>query len=124
MTTIMKGIGQVILLCLISLIMNKVVDLFHLRIPGSILGIFVVFVLLQTKIIRLEWIEIGANWLLAELLLFFIPSAVGIMKYKNILIEDGVYVILVIIISTIIVMACTGLTAKKIAERKEREHSR
>ncbi|BAU26327.1 holin-like protein [Aneurinibacillus soli] len=123
MATIIKGTGQIILLCMFSLIMNKLVDVFHLKIPGSILGIGVVFILLQTKIIRLEWIELGAKWLLAELLLFFVPSAVGIMKYPHLLVDDGVRVICAIVLSTITVMACTGLVAKKITERKEQKLS-
>ncbi|AMA73095.1 MULTISPECIES: CidA/LrgA family holin-like protein [Aneurinibacillus] len=123
MTTLLKGAGQIALLCVFSLVMNKLVDFFHLKIPGSILGIFIIFTLLQTKIIRLEWVELGAKWLLAELLLFFIPSAVGIIKYKSVLVNDGVYVTMVIVFSTAIVMACTGLVAKKIAERKEQKPS-
>ncbi|WCN37917.1 CidA/LrgA family protein [Aneurinibacillus uraniidurans] len=123
MATIIKGTGQIILLCMFSLITNKLVDIFHLKIPGSILGIGVVFILLQAKIIRLEWIELGAKWLLAELLLFFVPSAVGIMKYPHLLVDDGVRVVCAIIFSTIAVMACTGLIAKKIAERKEQKLS-
>ncbi|ERI09043.1 LrgA family protein [Aneurinibacillus aneurinilyticus ATCC 12856] len=119
----MKGMGQIILLCVFSLIMNKFVEVLHWKIPGSILGIIVIFVLLQTKIIRLEWIELGAKWLLAELLLFFIPSAVGIIKYQHILVDNGVRVVFVITLSTIIVMACTGLLANKIAERKEQKSS-
>lgn len=123
MVTIMKGMGQIILLCVFSLIMNKFVEVLHWKIPGSILGIIVIFILLQTKIIRLEWIELGAKWLLAELLLFFIPSAVGIIKYQHILVDNGVRVVFVITLSTIIVMACTGLLANKIAERKEQKSS-
>ncbi|GLY08871.1 CidA/LrgA family protein [Pseudobacillus badius] len=109
---------QVMLLCAFSLSMRQLVNVLHLKVPGSILGMFILFILLQTKVIRLEWIELGANWLLAELLLFFIPSAVGIIKYKEMLIDDGIYITVVIILSTAVVMACTGMTAKKIAERK------
>ncbi|MEJ8545283.1 CidA/LrgA family holin-like protein [Brevibacillus borstelensis] len=120
MTTLLKSAGQVILLCAFSLLLHKLVDFFQLKIPASILGILIVFLLLQAKWIRLDWIEAGAQWLLAELLLFFIPSAVGIMKYKHVLLNDGVYVTLVIVVSTVIVMASAGLVAKKIAEKKER----
>ncbi|KMY55813.1 holin [Bacillus sp. FJAT-27231] len=122
MVMFLKSIFQIILLCTFSLGMTQLVNWLDLPIPGSILGMFILFILLQTKIIRLEWIELGANWLLAELLLFFIPAAVGIIKYKNVLIDDGLYVTLVIVLSTAVVMACTGLTAKKIAERKEQRH--
>lgn len=41
-------------------------------VPGSIVGIGMLFALLKCKIIRLEWIELGSQWLLAEMLLFFL----------------------------------------------------
>lgn len=115
---LIKGISQIVLLCIFSIVMNKLVDFLHIRIPGSILGVILLFALLQSKIIRLEWIEVGGKWLLTELLLFFIPSAVGIMKYKNMLMDNGIYILLVIILSTLLVMACTGILANIIAERK------
>lgn len=42
----------------------------HLPVPGSILGMVVLFILLQTRVVKLRWIEVGAAWLLGELLLF------------------------------------------------------
>lgn len=114
------GVLQVAVLFLISMAMNKLADLLHLKIPGSILGIIVVFLLLQLKVIKLEWIERGANWLLAELLLFFIPSAVGVMQYIPLLESDGLQILLVVITSTVIVMLSSGMVASRIAKRKEK----
>lgn len=119
--SLLMGVLQIAILFFISMAMNKIVDLLHLNIPGSILGIIVIFTLLKTGVLKLEWIEKGANWLLAELLLFFIPSAVGIMKYIPMLESDGVRILIVVIFSTFIVMASSGLTASRIAKRKEKQ---
>lgn len=117
------GIGVVQIACLyaLSLFSNFIVGFFHLALPGSIIGIFILFFLLQTKIIRVTWIESGANMLLANLLLFFIPSAVGIIKYEELLASDGLRILLVIILGTVIVMACTGLVAQKIAHLRSKD---
>ncbi|RUT33389.1 CidA/LrgA family holin-like protein [Paenibacillus zeisoli] len=119
--SLLMGVLQIAILFFISMAMNKIVDLLHLNIPGSILGIVVIFTLLKTGVVKLEWIEKGANWLLAELLLFFIPSAVGVMKYIPMLESDGVRILIVVIFSTFIVMASSGLTASRIAKRKEKQ---
>ncbi|WP_433944446.1 CidA/LrgA family protein [Paenibacillus sp. SN-8-1] len=119
--SLLMGVLQIAILFFISMAMNKIVDLLHLNIPGSILGIIVIFTLLKTGVLKLEWIEKGANWLLAELLLFFIPSAVGVMKYIPMLESDGVRILIVVIFSTFIVMASSGLTASRIAKRKEKQ---
>lgn len=110
---------QIAVLFFISLAMNYIVKWLHLPIPGTILGIIVLFILLKTNVIKLSWIEQGANWLLAELLLFFIPAAVGVMNYMSLLEQDGIRILLVVISSTVIVMASSGLVASRISKRKE-----
>lgn len=117
--TISKGVLQVAILFFVSIAMNKISLLLHLPIPGSILGIIVLFTLLKTKMIKLAWVEQGANWLLAELLLFFIPSAVGVMKYIPMLETDGVRILIVVISSTLVVMISSGLIAVRISKRKD-----
>lgn len=121
MNNMIKVTLQVAGFMLLSLGMDKIAKWLDWGIPGSILGIVVVFILLETKILRLEWIELGANWLLAELLLFFIPAAVGIMKYFPMLEADGLQILIVVVFSTIIVMVSSGLTAGFISSRKERK---
>lgn len=117
------GVGVVQIACLyaLSLFSNFIAGFFHLALPGSIIGIFILFFLLQTKIVRVTWIESGANMLLANLLLFFIPSAVGIIKHEELLASDGLRILLVIILGTVIVMACTGLAAQKIAHLRSKD---
>ncbi|QOS81609.1 CidA/LrgA family holin-like protein [Paenibacillus sp. JNUCC31] len=114
------GILQVALLMAFSLLMDLLARVLHLPVPGSILGMAVLFILLQTRVVKLRWIEIGAAWLLGELLLFFIPSAVGIMNYMPMLEHDGLQILFIVLLSTFLVMACTGLVATRIAKRKER----
>ncbi|KQY82114.1 holin [Paenibacillus sp. Root52] len=114
------GILQVAILMAFSLLMNQLAGALHLPVPGSILGMVVLFLLLQTGVVKLRWIEVGAAWLLGELLLFFIPSAVGIMNYMPMLEHDGLQILFIVLLSTFLVMVCTGLVATQIAKRKER----
>ncbi|WP_339220431.1 CidA/LrgA family holin-like protein [Paenibacillus sp. FSL W7-1332] len=121
MINMLKGTLQVAGFMLLSLGMDQLAAWLNIGIPGSILGIVVVFILLEIKVLRLEWIELGANWLLAELLLFFIPAAVGIMKYFPMLEAEGLQILAVVLFSTVIVMVSSGLTAGFISSRKERK---
>lgn len=121
MVNMLKGTLQVAGFMLLSLGMDQLAAWLNIGIPGSILGIVVVFILLEAKILRLEWIELGANWLLAELLLFFIPAAVGIMKYFPMLEAEGLQILAVVLFSTVIVMVSSGLTAGFISSRKGRK---
>lgn len=86
-------------------------NLLSIPIPASMVGLVLLFLALFFKIIKLEWVEKGANWLMAELLLFFIPSAVGIVNYDEIASWQGVEIVLMIGISTFIVMGLTAFIA-------------
>lgn len=90
-------------------------------IPASMIGLVLLFVALKLKIVKLEWVEQGGKWLLAELLLFFVPSAVGIVNYKEILGWQGLETVFLIIFSTIMVMGSTAFVAEKIYNRKRRD---
>ncbi|MEK4995614.1 holin [Paenibacillus odorifer] len=123
MKKIVIGLLQVAGLTLFSLLINAVTPFLHIPIPGSILGMIILFLLLEFDVIHLNWVEVGASWLLAELLLFFIPSAIGVMKYANILETDGLRILAVVILGTIVVMASSGLLTSRIYKAKERKGS-
>ncbi|HYK73499.1 MAG TPA: CidA/LrgA family protein [Pseudoneobacillus sp.] len=87
-------------------------------IPASMIGLVLLLIALFTKIVKIEWIEKGGNLLLAELMLFFVPSAVGIVNYNDILSWQGIEMVVIIGVSTFIVMATTAFTANFIQKRK------
>lgn len=87
-------------------------------IPASMIGLILLFGALMLKVVKLEWVEKGGNWLLAELLLFFIPSAVGIVNYNEILSLQGAETVLLIGFSTVMVMGSTAFIAEKLYNRK------
>jgi holin-like protein len=92
-------------------------EVIPLPIPASMFGLIILFLALYLKIVKLEWVEKGAKWLMAELLLFFVPSAVGIVNYDDILSLQGAEIVLLIGISTVIVLGMTALVAEKITCR-------
>jgi holin-like protein len=122
MKNVFKGCLQVLALFLFSYGLNALTTILNIKIPGSIIGMILLFILLQTKVIKLSWIETGGSWLLAELLLFFVPSAVGIMQYQHLLMDNGLKILVIIISSSLIVMIGSGLLAEqlgKLGKRKE-----
>lgn len=114
-----KIIWQISLIFIFSFLGNCVTSGLKLNLPGTIPGIAFLFILLKFKIIRLEWVETGANWLLAQLLLFFIPSAVGLIQYKTLFVSKGISLVIVIVISTGLVMAISAMLTEKIVQRKK-----
>ncbi|WP_025640331.1 CidA/LrgA family protein [Schnuerera ultunensis] len=65
-----------------------------------------------TKVLKIERIEKISNILLEHLTLFFVPSVVGIMNLFDKVKDIWVYLLIILLISTIVVILVTGLTVQ------------
>ena len=80
----------------------------NLLIPGSVIGMILLFLLLVFRIIPQKWVDEGSSFLTGILPLLFVPVCVGIMKYANLFSAEGAIIVLVIFISTLMTLAITG----------------
>ena len=103
---------QVVFIWLLCLLGNEIQYLLHLPLPGSLLALGGLLLLLHLHVIPMRFVQQGANFLIAQLLLFFVPSAVGVLQLGNMLRTDGWRIALVIAASTVLVMIVTGLVAE------------
>ena len=69
--------------------------------------------------LKLTHIEQGADLLLAELLLFFIPPVVGVIQYQDLLIASGWKILLLILISTALVMMASVSTIRLLLKQED-----
>lgn len=117
MKRIKKGIKitlQLLFLYLFYALGSFIQEICHLSIPGSILGLLVLLLLLLIKIIPLKWIEGGASLILLYLPLFFIPATVGIVNHMEIFSDEGLALILITIVSTILTAGFAGTIGQKL----------
>ncbi len=90
-----------------------------LSIPGSIIGMILLFLALQFKIIRLNQIEEVSNFFLDNIAFFFVPAGVSLINSLEI-IKDNLFLFLVVIfVSTFIVMYTTSLVVQNVITKKE-----
>ena len=82
-------------------------QILHLPVASGILGFFILLFLLEVQWLQLEEVGIGADLLLGELLVFFIPPVVGVIQYQELLMASGWKIIAVIAASTFMVMAAS-----------------
>lgn len=87
-----------------SIIQNQ----FDLPISAAVIGLFIVLIGLMTGIFKLTWIKTGSDFILSELVLFFIPCFIGLMKYKTLFVTEGWQLILAVVLGTICVMVMTA----------------
>ncbi|TEW54563.1 CidA/LrgA family protein [Psychromonas sp. RZ22] len=112
---------QVALLCAMWILADIVVKKFSIPLPSNVLGMLILFILLLTGIVKVKWFKLGAMWLLAEMLLFFIPAVISIVNYQEIVLSSGLKILAVIMISTVFVLGITAKVVEKIYEYEVRK---
>ena len=112
---IIRIIAQVGLLYLFYLVGDYVQKLFHLPIPGSIVGLLLLFILLLCKVVPVSWIENGAVSVLSYLPLFFIPATAGIIDHLGIFSGRGLLLITILILSTALTIGAAAHSSQWLA---------
>ena len=110
---------QILLILMVWGFAYTIQKFLQLPIASGVLGFFILLFLLETQWIRLEQVEHGANLLLTELLLFFIPPVVGVIQYQQLLIISGWKIVIIIFISTFMVMASSMLSVRMLLKQDE-----
>lgn len=75
--------------------------LLNLPISAAVLGLIITLLALASGVFKLEWIKKGSDFILNELVLFFIPCVIGVMNYKTLLLNQGWQLIVSVILGTI-----------------------
>lgn len=115
---IIRTIAQIGIIIVFYLVGQAIVNITGIIIPGSIIGLVLLWLALFFKVLNVKYIQQGASFLLLYLTLFFIPSTVAVINYPELLTISGGLLILAVIISTLVTMAITGKVSQLI-EKKE-----
>ncbi len=119
-------LAQIGLLVVLWLVGSEIVRALGLPIPGGMVGMFVALALLATGGVSLFSIKRGAEWFIAEMLLFFVPAVLAVLDHREFLGLLGLKILAIILVSTAMVMGATALTIDLIlrwSERHERHAS-
>ncbi|SFD60324.1 holin-like protein [Lentibacillus persicus] len=95
-------------------------ETFDLFIPGSIIGLVLLFIFLMTGVMNASWIVDGARFFIKHLALFFIPATVGIINYLNLFSGKGLLLVVIGLLSTLMVMVSAGHVSQLLIKQKER----
>ncbi|KOC88850.1 CidA/LrgA family protein [Winslowiella iniecta] len=101
----------IIYLCLYA--GNGISSLLPLTIPGSIIGMLLLFSLLALQILPVHWVQPGSHLLIRYMALLFVPISVGIMSYTDILSAQFGPIVVSCVVSTLMVLVIVGVTAQR-----------
>ncbi len=91
-------------------------------IPGSVIGMLLLFVALLLKWVKPENVRPAATFLIKNMPIFFIPAF--ILEQWDIIRLNLVEWILVVLLSTIAVFLTSGFTAKIVMKAKQRKEEK
>ena len=110
----MPGVFIILLMLLLG---NGLSSAINGIIPGSVIGMVLLFLALLSKIIKPEMIRKPAGYLINHMSLFFIPAGVGLMTAWDLIASHWVSIIVSSVVSTVIVLAVVGLVQQKMEKK-------
>ncbi|HET7627923.1 MAG TPA: CidA/LrgA family protein [Bacillales bacterium] len=117
----MKSIMQIAGLFVIYHIGIFIHDLCRVPIPGSIIGMLLLFGLLSAKIVPVKWVSAGCGFLLRYMPLLFVPITVGVIEHPELFKGSGLLLLILTLLGTVLVMVTAGHTSAWLARRKEKK---
>lgn len=110
----MKYLKQFLVILVIAFAGEVLKYIIPLTIPASIYGLIILFVGLLTGLIRLEHVREAGKFLIEIMPVMFIPAAVGLLESWGVLQPMFLPVIIITLVSTVVVMAATGISSQLI----------
>lgn len=86
--------------------------------PGSIIGLILLYLCLVCKIIKLEWLQPTGNTILSIMALFFIPAAVGIIQYADLVLSNVWFIGFNVIIGIALIILISGRVFQYLDDKK------
>ncbi|KEK25332.1 CidA/LrgA family holin-like protein [Bacillus gaemokensis] len=116
-----KIIVQIAALYVFYMIGTWVQEMLQIPIPGSLIGMFLLLVLLSVKVLSVKWFDLGAETLVAIMPFLLIPPTIGLMNYGAFFMNKGISLFITVVASTFLIIIVAGHTGQYLANRKEKE---
>ncbi|KEP26641.1 MULTISPECIES: antiholin-like murein hydrolase modulator LrgA [Bacillus] len=123
-TKVYGFLSQAFIFATVMFVSNLISMYLPIPMPASVIGLVLLFVLLTTKIVKLEQVEQLGTSLTGLISFLFVPSGISVIQSLGVMQEVGVQVVGVIIIATIMLLATTGLFSQLLMQLSERPQKR
>lgn len=97
-------IGEVLSILIASLI----------AIPGSVIGLVLLFLALQLNVLKVEQVDEVGTWLTNNMGIFFVPAGVGLMTNFGVLADTWWQLLIIMVVTTILMMIFVGKVVQSV----------
>ncbi len=116
---IMKYLKQIFIILAVSFAGELLKYFIPLPISASVYGIILMFLLLLTKVIKVEDVKEVSTFLIDIMPVLFLPAAVGIMDSWGVLKSNWVAYLVITVVSTLLVMFVSGRSTQFVLKKKQ-----
>lgn len=78
-------------------------------VPTPVIGLVLLYLLLTLHVIKLEWVEKFGNFMISLIAFLFVPSGIQLTASLDIMKAQGIQLVSVIVISTVILLVVVTL---------------
>lgn len=103
---------QVLVISIILLISKIIEGLVPIPMPASVIGLVLMFLALSMGIIKLGEVESVGTALTNNISFLFVPAGISVINSLGILSTSPILILSLIIISTILLLLCTGFASQ------------
>lgn len=118
----LEVIGQMLFLMAIWAVADRLATASHLPVSGGILGMLILVALMLSGIVKPRMFEKGAELLLANMLLYFIPLVVSVVQYTSLFESEGLRLMVAIGVGFASVLVVTALTVEGVCAWTRKRH--
>ena len=102
---------------------QRLLQWLHWSLPAAVPGLFAVLLLLASGVLPERRLAAGADWLLGEMLLFFIPPLLAVVRYGPLLEQSGWRLLATIMLGSLLVLVGTGLVVERTLRWERARHA-
>lgn len=117
----MKYLKQLLIILAFSLAGQFLQTVIPLPIPAAIYGLVLLFLSLQTGLLKPEKIQETADFLISIMPVLFVAPAVNILAYFDIIAPKLVPITVIVVVSTFVVFAVAGYVTQLLRRKEGRE---
>lgn len=115
----LKQLFWLLLFSYIGEILSLVISPF-VAIPGSVIGMVILFLALHLNILPIEKVDDVGTWLTDNMAFLFIPAGVGLMTQFEVLGGNVWWQLLIILfVTTALMMWCVGTVVQKLIDNRQ-----
>lgn len=110
---IIKQLSWIFLFSLIGEVLSILVASF-IAIPGSVIGLVLLFLALQLNVLKVEQVDEVGTWLTSNMGIFFVPAGVGLMTNFGVLVDTWWQLLIIMVVTTILMMVFVGKVVQSV----------